>query len=62
MKRDDKLAKFWLAPVREAYNYGFRLTELNRIAAIAQENEAALLKAWHEYFNRSDGSRGGQEG
>lgn len=62
VKRDDKLAKFWLAPVREAYNYGFRLIELNRIAAIAQENEAALVKAWHEYFNRGDGSRGGQEG
>jgi len=23
VKRDDKLAKFWLSPVREAYNYGF---------------------------------------
>lgn len=60
-KRDDKLAKFWLAPVREAYNYGFSSTELTRIAAIVQVNEAALLKAWHEYFDRTTGSSGGQE-
>ena len=58
----DKLAKFWLAPVREAYNYGFKPNELNRIATIAQRNEAHLLKAWHEYFNRTDGSGGSQEG
>ena len=43
VKRDDKLAKFWLSPVREPYNYGFSSHELNRIAAIARENEAALL-------------------
>jgi hypothetical protein len=62
VKRDDKLAKFWLAPVREAYNYGFSPRELNRIAAITQENEPALLKAWHEYFNRDDGTGDGQKG
>jgi hypothetical protein len=62
LERDDKLAKFWLAPVREAYNYGFSPRELNRIAAITQENEPALLKAWHEYFNRDDGTGDGQKG
>lgn len=62
VKRDDKLVKLWLAPVREAHNYGFRPNELDRIAAIARENEEALLRAWHEYFNHSDGSDGGQEG
>jgi hypothetical protein len=61
VKRDRKLAKFWLAPIRMAYNYGFNPTELNRIAAIVREHEAVLLKAWHEYFNRSDGNSDGQE-
>ena len=61
VKRDRKLAKFWLAPLREAHNYGFSQTELNRIAAIGQENEAVLLKAWHEYFSRGDGNGGSQE-
>ena len=54
VKRDRKLAKFWLAPIRMAYNYGFTPIELNRITAIAREHESELLKAWHDYFNRSD--------
>ena len=54
VKRDRKLAKFWLSPIRMEYNYGFTPTELNRITAIVREHEAELLKAWHDYFNRSD--------
>jgi hypothetical protein len=54
VKRDRKLAKFWLSPIRLEYNYGFTPTELNRITAIVREHEAELLKAWHDYFNRSD--------
>ena len=61
VKRDDKLAKFWLAPVRMAYNFGFSQTELNRIADLVREREAALSKAWHEYFKRRDGNGGGKE-
>lgn len=61
VKRDDKLAKFWLAPVRMAYNFGFSQTELNRIAALVQKNEAALSEAWHEYFKRRNGNGGGKE-
>ena len=61
VKRDRKLAKFWLAPVRMAYSYGFSQTELNRIAALVQEHEAALSKAWHEYFKRRNGNGGGKE-
>jgi hypothetical protein len=53
-KRDRKLAKFWLSPIRMEYNYGFTPTELNRITAVVREHEAELLKAWHDYFNRSD--------
>ena len=61
VKRDRKLAKFWLAPVRLAYNYGFGEAELNRIAGIARKHEAALSKAWHEYFKRGNGNGGGPE-
>ena len=61
MKRERKLAKYWLAPVRLAYNYGFSEAELNRIVRIIQEHEAALAKAWHDYFNRSGGDSGGEE-
>lgn len=61
VKRGHRLAKFWLAPVRMAYNFGFSQTELNRIAALVQDNEAALSKAWHEYFKRRNGNGGGKE-
>jgi hypothetical protein len=44
-----------------AYNHGFSSNELNRIAAIAQEDEAALLKAWHEYFS-GNGNGNSEEG
>jgi hypothetical protein len=29
---------------------GFRPAELRRIGSIIAEQQAALLKAWHEYF------------
>ena len=61
VKRDDKLAKFWLVPVRMAYNFGFSQTALNRIADLVREREAALSKAWHEYFTRRNGNGGGTE-
>jgi hypothetical protein len=59
--RDRKTAKFWLEPVRVEYNMGFAPTELNKLAALVQEHQAKLVRAWHEYFKRGNGSRGGHE-
>jgi hypothetical protein len=50
--RDDSEAKFWLAPVRLQRNDGFRSAELQRLAALVEANEAALLEAWHGYFGQ----------
>ena len=50
VSRERKTVKFWLSPVREAYNYGFAPTEVNRIDGLVREREAELLRAWHEYF------------
>jgi hypothetical protein len=50
VERDRKTAKFWLGPVRLDYNRGFTPTELNTVAALTQEHETELVKAWHEYF------------
>lgn len=47
-----KKAKFWLRPVSVAKAGRFRPHELNRIEALIRENEARLLQAWHEYFDR----------
>jgi hypothetical protein len=62
VRRDDKLAKFWLQPVRESYNCGFVATELNRVAKIVEDNESLLLKAWHEYFGHNGSAGGGKQG
>jgi hypothetical protein len=48
--RERRVAKFWLAPVRVAYNYGFAPVELNRIAGLVRQHEDELVKAWHDYF------------
>ena len=60
--RERKVAKFWLQPVRLAYNRGFAQNELNKIAALVQEHQAELLKAWHDYFKSGNGNGGGQAG
>jgi Domain of unknown function (DUF4160) len=48
--REDKTAKFWLSPVRLAYNFGFAANELKRIEGLVREHEAHLSKAWDEYL------------
>jgi uncharacterized protein DUF4160 len=55
--RDDKVAKFWLSPVRQAYNYGFAANELSRIERLVRQHEARLVRAWDDYFKSRD--RGG---
>ena len=59
VRREAKVAKFWLSPIRQAYNYGFSPSELTRISAIVRANQAALVKAWHDYFGNREGSNGG---
>ena len=48
--RDRKAAKFWLEPVRLAYNYGFSLAELARVETLVREHEVELTEAWHDHF------------
>ena len=51
IERDDKLAKFWLEPVRLQENGGFSLTEINRLRKLVEENADLVLRNWNEYFN-----------
>jgi hypothetical protein len=51
--RDDKAAKFWLEPVRMAYNQGFASSELQRVKGLVQRHQAALVKEWNAYFRAS---------
>ena len=50
VKRDDAAAKFWLTPVRLAWNSEFPLHEIRKLRKIVQEHEQALVEAWHESF------------
>jgi len=51
VERDDKLAKFWLNPVRLQYSRGFNRVEIQRLEAIIQEQRSKLLEAWDAYFS-----------
>ncbi len=50
VEREDKVAKFWLAPVRLQSSGGFRPHEIRRIQRLVEEHEAEFLEAWHAYF------------
>lgn len=50
IEREDKIAKFWLDPVRLQSSGGFSRIEINKIHKIIIENHSKLLEAWDEYF------------
>jgi hypothetical protein len=50
VERNDKIAKFWLDPVRMESSRGFGRAELGRIQKIIQENHVKLVEAWNGYF------------
>lgn len=45
-------AKFWLGPVRLAWNRRFREHELREIAGILIANEQLILEKWRERLGR----------
>ena len=49
--RDNRVAKFWLEPVRLAMGGGLRQSEIRRIQRTVEENRGALVEAWDDYFN-----------
>ncbi|MBI5048645.1 MAG: DUF4160 domain-containing protein [Deltaproteobacteria bacterium] len=50
VERDDKIAKFWLDPVRLQSSGGFSRIEISKIHKIINENHSKLMEAWNEYF------------
>lgn len=51
VERDDKLAKFWLGPVKLHTAGGFNATEINRIQNIVENNNDVIVRGWDEFFN-----------
>jgi Domain of unknown function (DUF4160) len=54
VQREQAEAKFWLSPVRLAWNRGFAAAELRRVERLAEENEVRLVESWNEYFGFSE--------
>jgi hypothetical protein len=50
VEREDKVAKFWLAPTRLQTSGGFARSEIGRIGHLVAEHEEILMEAWNEYF------------
>ena len=50
VEREDKVAKFWLDPVRLARSGGFSRKEIGRIQTLLWQHEARLIEAWNDYF------------
>ena len=49
--RDNRVAKFWLEPVRLEMSGGLRRSEIRRIQRAVEENRGAFVEAWDDYFN-----------
>jgi uncharacterized protein DUF4160 len=45
--RDDKVAKFWLDPIRLHTSGGFSRTEIGRIQKFVQSHANELTEAWY---------------
>ena len=54
IERDDKIAKFWLDPIRLQSSGGFSRSEIGRIEKLVRDQRAVLMEAWDEYFGEGD--------
>ena len=52
VERDEKIAKFWLSPIRLQDSGGFSRVELLRAEGMVRENVEALLRSWHDFFSK----------
>lgn len=50
VKAGDDEAKYWLAPIAMAANYGFNASELNEVQQLVEEHRELLLEAWNEHL------------
>jgi hypothetical protein len=57
--RERKTAKIWLEPVQLEHNDGFAQNELNKLLAVVRDHQAALLRAWHDFFGTGHGTGAG---
>ena len=51
VEHDNRIAKFWLNPVKLQSTGGLRRHEIRRIERIIEKNQARLMEAWNARFN-----------
>lgn len=51
VERDDKVAKFWLQPIRLQASGGFSRIEITRIQNLVHSHVNEIKEAWNAYFN-----------
>jgi hypothetical protein len=52
VRRENKVAKFWLEPVALERAGGFSRAELNVILTLVDEHRERLMRSWYEFFGR----------
>jgi hypothetical protein len=50
VERDDKVAKYWLDPIRLQRSGGFSRRDMARIERLLRINYKRLVEAWNDYF------------
>lgn len=50
VERGDECAKFWLDPVRLAWNRGYNRSEIGFLYGAIGAQQAYLLGRWHAFF------------
>ena len=51
VEHENRVAKFWLDPVRLQNSGGFSRKDMGRLCRLVEENQEQLLRKWHEYFS-----------
>lgn len=50
VEKEEKIAKFWLDPLRFQSSGGFNRVELKQAREFIDKNKQKLIEAWYEYF------------
>jgi len=50
VEREDKIAKFWLEPVRMHSSGGFSRAEIGKIQSIIEDYQGRFVEVWNDYF------------
>jgi len=52
VRRENRVAKYWLDPVALERSGGFSRIEVNVILKLVDEHREHLLRSWYEFFGR----------